>query len=62
MSNVWLLTVPKGEDDGAIVRELPVTESVSDCSTVVYEVRVVTGDRRGAGTIIHGNRTHKYNN
>jgi hypothetical protein len=40
----------QGEDDGAIVRELPVSETVSDLTTVIYEVKVLTGDRRGAGT------------
>jgi lipoxygenase homology domain-containing protein 1 len=32
------------------VRELPVSEEVVNSETVVYEVKVVTGDRRGAGT------------
>lgn len=40
----------QGEDDGAIVRELPVSDVVVDCTTIVYEVKVITGDRRGAGT------------
>jgi hypothetical protein len=48
--NLLLITLYQGEDDGLIVRELPVSESVVDSSTVVYEVKVLTGDRRGAGT------------
>ncbi len=32
------------------MRELPVSDVIVDCTTVVYEVKVVTGDRRGAGT------------
>jgi PLAT/LH2 domain len=32
------------------VRELPVSDVVVDCTTVIYEVKVITGDRRGAGT------------
>lgn len=40
----------QGEDDGKIERELPVTSAVENCQTVVYEVKVLTGDRRGAGT------------
>lgn len=45
-----LLKFLQGEDDGAIARELPLSETVVDSTTVVYEVKVVTGDRRGAGT------------
>jgi hypothetical protein len=40
----------QGEDDGQIVRELPVSETIENLTTVVYEVKVITGDRRGAGT------------
>lgn len=40
----------KGEDDGLIVRDIPVSEVIVDCKTVVYEIKVLTGDRRGAGT------------
>jgi lipoxygenase homology domain-containing protein 1 len=32
------------------VRELPVSDVIVDCTTIVYEVKVITGDRRGAGT------------
>lgn len=44
------LTLIKGEDDGAIVRELPLTSVIENCTTIVYTVKVLTGDRRGAGT------------
>jgi hypothetical protein len=40
----------QGEDDGEIERDLMVTETVTDLKTIVYEVKVLTGDRRGAGT------------
>lgn len=43
----WL---DKSEDDGLIERELPVTDTVVDSKTIVYQVKVLTGDRRGAGT------------
>jgi hypothetical protein len=47
---IYFILFPQGEDDGLIVRELPVSESVVDSTTVVYEVKILTGDRRGAGT------------
>lgn len=40
----------QGEDDGKTERELPVTDAIVDSNAVVYEVKVLTGDRRGAGT------------
>jgi hypothetical protein len=49
-SHKFSLYYLQGEDDGQIERELPVTETITDLKTVVYEVKVLTGDRRGAGT------------
>ena len=40
----------QAEDDGKIERELLLSESIENLTTVVYEVKVLTGDRRGAGT------------
>lgn len=39
-----------GEDDGLIVRDLPTSEVITNSSQVVYEVKVITADCRGAGT------------
>lgn len=54
----WL---DKGEDDGAIVRELaPTGGAATNTQVVKYKIAVHTGDKRGAGTdaniyiILHG--------
>ena len=56
----WL---DKGEDDGAIVRELiPTSGAAKNTQIVKYKVLVHTGDKRGAGTdanvfiILHGEK------
>lgn len=48
----WL---SKDEDDGEIIREIPVTNEDGTASEPLtsYKITVFTGDRRGAGTGIH---------
>jgi lipoxygenase homology domain-containing protein 1 len=47
---IIIYTIFQGKDDGKIERDFTVSETITDLKTLVYEVKVLTGDRRGAGT------------